>query len=110
MTRARPSTTMPRREGSIPTFIASLLRVELLDERSHPVEDVVEHRLQRMPQAGIRDEARVRELLDRDPEQLDPRERVGLAGQEQDRAVDRREVGDPRLGAFGLPGRVAAGS
>ena len=58
------------------------------------------------PSRGIGHQLGVREQPDGDAEQLDPGERVGLAGEQQDRAVDRGPVGDPRLGALRGAGRV----
>ena len=40
------------------------------------------------------------------PQQVDPRERVRLAREQQHRAGDRRPVGDPRLRPLGRAGRV----
>ena len=75
-------------------------------ERSDPIERVVEDRLERVPQLRIRDELGVRQLAHAVAQEADPRERVGLAGEQQDGATDPRPVLDPRGGALRRAGRV----
>ena len=92
-TSASPSRTVPRRLVSTELPGGGGRRSEGRHERRDPIQDVVEHGPKRMPEPRIRHELGVREQADRDSQELDPRERVGLAGEQQDRAVDRRPVG-----------------
>ena len=75
----------------------------------HAVERVVEHRAEAVPQLRIGHELGVGQEPDRFAEQVDPRERVRLARQQQDRARDRGPVPDagPDLGSTWPMHRVA---
>jgi hypothetical protein len=66
------------------------------DERSGPIERVVEHRSKVMTQARPRLELARGQASSGFPQELDPRERIRLAGQQQRRAGDVRPMGNPR--------------
>ena len=77
-------------------------------EGRHPVQRVVEDRLEAVAQARVRHQLRVAQQRDLRAQQVDPRERVALARQQQDRARDGRPVGDPGIGP--LRARPAGGA
>ena len=87
--------------------VAGLSGWSAQQERRDPVEGVVEDGLEAWPEPRVGDQlGRAAELRDRRAQQVDLGERVRLARQQQDRAADRRPVGDPGLGPLGRAGRV----
>jgi hypothetical protein len=80
-------------------------RFERAEEGRGQIERLVEDGPERVTEARIRHELRVREPADGSAEEVDPGERVRLAGQEEDGTRDRRPVGDARL-AVGRTGAV----
>ena len=75
-------------------------------ERRGPIECVVEDRSERVTEARIGHQLGVRQVADSGPQQVDPGERIRLARQQQDRAVDGRPVGDPGGGPLRGSGRM----
>ena len=82
--------------------------IEAGEERRDPVEHVLAHRQQAVPEPGIRDEGPTTERRHGRLQQVDAGERVRGPRQEQRRHVDRGPVRGPRPGRS--PGRPAGGA
>ena len=74
---------------------------------AEPGQCIGEHRFERVAELRIRVELRVREEWDGGAEELDSRERIRLAGQQQHGAADGRPMRDTRLRVLGPARRVA---
>ena len=77
------------------------------EERRDPVERVLAHRQEPVPELGVRHERRRRRSVGMAASSRSmPRERVRRPRQQQRRHVDRRPVRDPRGGGLGAAGPV----